>query len=462
MSKNSGIVVGNIVTPQGVLLGGAIVHQDGIITKILNSTQVVDHLASNVGSSIDATGKYILPGGIDAHVHCFSDPREGFRAATMSAAAGGITTIIDMPYDDGNPVNNLARVNQKISEIPGQAYVDVALHGTVAPGSFGSELQSMVDAGICGFKVSMFETDKNRFPRISNDELYEILKTSRAAGVVVGVHAEDGEIIGTMIETLVKAGQTEPIAHCLSRPPVSETVSIAAGVAIAEAAEAPFHIFHASLPESIDIVVAARERGADISVETCPHYLLFSGDDMNSLGARGKINPPLRSKESVEELWELLALGAVDMFTSDHAPWRLDKKSDAENIFNNSSGAPGVQLLYPILLSEGFAKGRLSLNRVAELMASGPANRFNLGHRKGHLAPGYDADFVVYDPNTQWTVSAEKQHSLAGWTPYEGREMLGKIEQTFLRGVCIAAEEELRSTAEVGIFIKGVSNGSIV
>lgn len=461
MSTGATVVLGDIVTPNGVVVNGALVIDQGTIVNILNLEELNNDQLISAGDVLDYTGKYILPGGIDAHVHSFSDPREGFVAATKSAAAGGVTTIIDMPYDDGKPVNNLPRVLEKIAEIPGNAFVDVALHGTVKPGNRGEVIPELVDAGICGFKVSMFETDPNRFPRISNDELYEILQTARDSGVTVGVHAEDGEIIASLIDQFTEQGLLDPIYHAKSRPPISELTSVAAGVEIALAAGAPFHIFHASLPESIDLISEANAKGANISVETCPHYLVFSEEDMEEYGSRLKINPPVRSAQQVEELWEKLANGQIDMFTSDHAPWRLDKKSDSTNIFKNASGAPGVQLLYPLLLSEGFGKGRISLGRVTELMASGPANRFNLGHRKGQLAVGFDADFVVFDPTLHWRATAENQHSLAGWTPYEGREMLGKIEATYLRGTLVASAEEIVTPEGIGEFVRG-ERGSIV
>jgi allantoinase len=415
-----------------MLSAGGMLVEDGRITGLFEAAAVPEPAP---GWEVhDVRGSYVLPGAVDAHVHCFSDRREGFAAATAAAAAGGVTTIIDMPFDQDAPVDEVEVLTRKIALIAGAAHVDVALHGTVRPGSAGDAIAALAAAGVCGFKVSLFETDPVRFPRIDNSDLLALLGRSRAAGLVVGVHAEDGEIIRGLVATAKAEGRTRPIDHCLTRPPVSETASVALGLMIARAAAAPFHIFHASLPETVALVSAARAAGDDVSLETCPHYLLFSQEDMAQLGPLGKINPPLRSPDRVTAMWELLAAGEIDMVTSDHAPWPMDRKSDRQDIFANASGAPGLQTLVPLLLSEGFSAGRVGLLRLAAVLAENPARRFNLGHRKGRLEVGLDADYVIFDPAARWTLTADNQLSNAGWTPYQGRRMAGQISQTVVRG----------------------------
>lgn len=446
------LIVGDIVTPQRVLTDGALLVEGEKILDVLDSGAVAA-LPAELPRE-DHRRKVIFPGGIDAHVHSFSDPGETFEASTKAAVAGGVTTIIDMPYDVPDPITTPELLATKIDLIGAQATGDVALHGTVAPGSNGSQILPLVNAGVCGFKVSMFETDRHRFPRLGMDELRESLLIGREAGVTIGVHAEDGEIIGALVASARAAGRTAPIDHCLTRPTESETVAVAAAVALAAATRAPFHIFHASTPETVALLSAARAAGADVTAETCPHYLVLDESMMDDLGALGKINPPLRSPAQVERNWQLLASGGYTMVTSDHAPWPREKKTKP-NIFDNSSGAPGVQTILPLILGRGWLEGRLSLLRCAEILAQAPAERFNLGHRKGALKPGMDADYVVFDPSGRTTITAETQYSRAGWTPYEGWTLAGSIERTVVRGATVYSDGQVQSSPGFGCFIEG-------
>jgi allantoinase len=426
------LVRGDIVTPAGVLIDGGLLVDGERIAAVLDAADAAQ-AADAAAETDDRRGHVIFPGAVDAHVHSFSDPGETFQASTRAAAAGGVTTIIDMPYDDPVPVTDPSVFAAKVERIAAEAAVDVALHGTVAPGSGGAQIGPLVAAGACGFKVSLFETDPRRFPRIGHGELRQCLDEGRRAGVVIGVHAEDGEIIGALVAGAKAAGRVRPIDHCRSRPTESETVAVAAGLQLAVATGAPFHIFHTSTPEAVALVRAARAAGADVTAETCPHYLVLDETDMDRLGAQAKINPPLRSPGQVEANWRLLAEGGYDMVTSDHAPWPLERKSQPAN-FDTASGAPGVQTLVPLILGEGWLKGRLTLSRCAQVLAENPARRFNLGHRKGALVAGADADYLVFDPSARTTISAATQLSRAGWTPYEGRTVPGAIVETVLRG----------------------------
>ncbi|MFT4212867.1 MAG: dihydroorotase family protein [Microbacterium sp.] len=446
------LVRGDVVTPTAVLRDGGLVVDGENIVETLAAREAQQ--ASAVMPVDDHRGAVLFPGVVDAHVHSYSDPGETFGAATRSAAAGGVTTIIDMPYDAFQPVNTRELLEQKAERIAELAVVDVALHGTVAPGTRGVEVAAMVDAGACGFKVSMFNTDPFRFPRIDNAELRDILLAGREAGVTIGVHAEDGEIIGALVAAAIAAGRTSPIDHCRSRPTESETIAVAAGAYLAAATGARFHVFHASTPETAAVLVAARAAGADVTSETCPHYLVVDETDMARLGARGKINPPLRAPAQVARNWELLAEGGFDMVTSDHAPWAIERKSKAV-IFDNASGAPGVQTLAPLILGEGWLGGRMGLLRCAQVLAENPASRFNLGHRKGRLAAGFDADYVVFDPRGRTVIRAEEQLSTAGWTPYEGVELAGSIVETVVRGRAVYRAGAVVAPAGAGSYVAG-------
>ncbi|QHC74671.1 dihydroorotase family protein [Rathayibacter sp. VKM Ac-2805] len=440
MTAGGTVVHGRVVTPGAVIEDGAVVVEDGRIAAVLGGREAARALAE-ASVVIGGAGMLVLPGAVDAHVHAFSEPAETFTAATSAAAAGGVTTILDMPYDAGSPVNTAAAVVAKRERLEREAVVDVALHGTVRPGDGARDVAGMIDEGVCGFKVSLFETDPIRFPRIPSDQLLEAFAIMAERGVRVGVHAEDGEIIGALVAAARAAGRTAPLDHVRSRPPVSETSSVALGLELASAAGVPFHIFHASLPGTVELVTASAARGLDATLETCPHYLVLTEDDMERLGALGKINPPLRTAEHARGMWEALADGRIGLVTSDHAPWPLAKKS-ADVIFDNASGAPGVQTLLPIVIGAGYLGGRLSLLRAAEVLATNPARAFGLGHRKGAIEMGLDADFAVVDPSGTTVIDDTPMLSTATWSPYAGMSFPGRLETTVVRGTPVFSRAE--------------------
>jgi allantoinase len=451
------VIFGNVVTPFGVLNGGGIGVLGGKIADIWPAGQVPKDSTSETWQ---CSGQWVLPGGIDAHVHCFSEVREGFAAATRAAAAGGVTTIIEMPYDAGSPVVSAELLAAKRERLRSEAVVDVALLGTIRKHGGLDEIARLADAGVCGFKLSLFETDPVRFPRIDDAELLEAFQRIRDTGLTVGVHAEDGEIINRLVGEYRSAEKTYPTAHCETRPPISETASVTLALEIAMAARARLHIYHASLPRSVELVHRYRNEGLDATAETCPHYMLLEESDMDELGARAKINPPLRDHTAREGLWRLLAEGSIDMVTSDHAPWRLDKKNESD-IFANASGAPGVQTLLPTLFSEGVAAGRIDISTFHRVVAEGPARAFGLYPRKGNLSPGADADIVIIDPHASWTVTPETLYSNAGWSPYEGWTLYGRIAKTLLRGRVVYDGSDVVGQAGRGEFIPPVSAGAL-
>lgn len=428
----SGVVRGRIVTPDRVIDDGAVVIEDGRISAVLEGDAAAAAIAG-AARVLGGPGLLVLPGAVDAHVHAFSEPTETFDGATAAAAAGGVTTIVDMPYDAGNPINTAAAVVGKRDRIRAEARVDVALHGTVRPRDGVHDIDGMIDEGVSGFKVSLFETDPVRFPRIPSDELLEAFTVMAARGVRVGVHAEDGEIISALVTAAKAAGRTAPIDHNRTRPPVSETTSVALGLEVAAAADVRFHIFHASLPDTVTLVTEKAAHGLDATLETCPHYLVLTEDDMGRLGPFGKINPPLRTADHAAGMWAALADGRIDMVTSDHAPWPLSKKGFPE-IFDNASGAPGVQTLVPIVVGAGYFEGRLSLLRTAAVLATNPARAFGIDHRKGAIAVGLDADFVVIDPAGTTEIDEMRMYSTATWSPYSGMSFPGLIHSTIVRG----------------------------
>lgn len=447
------IVFGNAVMPDGVLYDHAVWVQHGKIERITKAEAVTDEDLENAGQVVHAEGRYVMPGAVDAHVHCYSALNEGFLNASRSAAAGGVTTIIEMPYDATGMICTLDSFEEKKRRLEAESVVDMAMLVTIHKQDGYDDIRSLAAAGACGFKVSMFNTDSFRFPRIDDGQLLDSFAVIAETGVPVGVHAEIDEIVRRYIEKYKDQGN-DPRVHCWSRPKVSESTAALTVLELAHATGAKLHLYHCTFPRVFELVDYYRSQGVQVTAETCTHYLMFSEEDMPRLKGRGKINPPLRSPEDVEGLWELAKSGSIDLITSDHAPWPLEKKNDDTNIFNNASGAPGVEQLLPVLYSEGVAKGRLSMNDLVRLLCEKPASVFGLGHRKGKIKPGYDADLVILDPAASGILDERQLHSSAGWSPYHGMEMRGKVTHTFVRGsLAYDADNDKFAEAGYGQFI---------
>ncbi|MGD0982618.1 MAG: amidohydrolase family protein [Acidimicrobiales bacterium] len=381
---------------------------------------------------IDVGTAYLLPGGIDCHVHSGSTTAEGIRALTAAAAAGGVTTVIDMPYDVAAPVVSPEILAAKRAKVLAEALVDVALLGTVRPGTGGVDVGPLVEAGAVGFKLSLFGTDPHRFPRIPDDQFLEVLAAIHEHGSVACVHAENEEIIKPLLARARESGDASPIDHCRSRPPVSETQAVLTALEYARETKAPLHLCHLSLARSVDLARSYAAEGLRVSTETCPHYLCFSEDDMERQRGRLKINPPLRPATEVARLWERLSGGGIDVVASDHAPWPLSEKTRPA-IFDNHSGAPGTETLVTVLAAGLLDRGQ-DLNTLPHLVAAAPARIFGISHVKGSLMPGMDADIMAFDPGRPFTLDERQLHSNAGWSPYHGMAFPGRVILTVSRG----------------------------
>jgi allantoinase len=444
------IVKGNLVLPHDVLEDAAVGVKDGVIVGLYKNEE-----APAAKNSVDASGRFVFPGGVDAHVHSYSDPEETFDHATPAAAAGGVTTIVEMPYDRIGKVCTAQLFDEKIERVKSRAKVDVALLATIEKEGQLENVAPLVKRGAVGFKLSLTEADPVRFPRIEDDVLFEALQEIGRHGVPVGFHAENDAILTHLIKKFRKEGKTHPKAHCDSRPPVTETLAVLKLLEMAYWIDVKLHLYHISHPRSIELVEIYKDYGADVTVETCPHYLLLNYDDMDRLKAYAKINPPMRKKEEVEMMWDFLKCGLIDMVTSDHGPWPYESKQ-AANIFDNPSGSPGVETLFPLMFSEGVMKRDIHPVFLSELLCENPAKRFNVFPRKGQIALGADADFTLIDPAVEWTIRAENMHSHAGWTPFDGMKVTGKIIQTILRGQTIYDGNEVLAEPGYGQFVPAI------
>jgi len=409
-------ISGRILTPSGSTSRAGLTIRGGRIVEI----------GAPARGELDYGDALLLPGAVDVHVHTRSYAHEGIERCTLAAAAGGVTTIVDMPYDDAGPIDSLAAFDAKVHDVEREAHIDVGLWATVPPRGPIEDVQALLDAGAAAFKLSTFETHPERFPRIPDGQLLAAFTAIAAAGGLAGVHAENDEIVRAGIARERAAGGEsgwrgrDPIAHARSRPPVAEHEAIGRCLEFARATGVRLHVCHVSTPRGVQLVLAARAEGVDVSAETCPHYLLLDESELVRRGGEAKINPPLRAAP--------LPVAGIDLISSDHVGWPRERKLGAD-IFALASGAPGVELIVPLV------HDALGAAELVRLVSEAPARRFGLWPRKGTLAPGADADVLVLDPDAEWTIDPAALITPAGWSPYAGRRVRGRVLAAFSRGV---------------------------
>jgi allantoinase len=351
-----------------------------------------------------------------------------------------------MPYDDAEgPVDSLAAFEAKVGDVERQAVVDVALWATVPPRGPIDDVPALVRAGAAAFKLSTFETHPRRFPRIPDGQLLAAFTAIARAGGLAGVHAENDEIVRAGIAAEQAAGHgSDPLAHARSRPPVAEHEAIARCLELARVSGVRLHVCHVSTPRGLQLVAQARQTGVDVSAETCPHYLLYDETELVRRGGEAKINPPLRAAP--------LPADGLDLISSDHVGWPPERKHGPD-IFGLAAGAPGVELIVPLVHD---ALGAAALVR---LVSEGPARRFGLWPRKGRLAPGADADVVVLDPAAEWEIDPASLVSAAGWSPYAGRRVSGRVLAAFSRGVQVWDGRDVLTAPGHGAFVPAATAG---
>lgn len=416
---------------------------------------------------LDAAGRFVLPGGIDAHTHLDMplddevSSADDFESGTIAAAMGGTTAIVD--YATQTRGGSLAAaLDAWHAKASGRAVIDYGFHMIVSDfrPDVERELDAMVAAGVPSFKL--FMAYPNRL-MLDDGAIFRTLLRARDNGGLVCLHAENGHVIEVLVERARAAGHTAPRFHAETRPARAEAEAVHRGAALAEIAGASIFIVHLSSAEALEEVERARDRGVDLFAETCPQYLCLSAeryDEPDFAGARYVMSPPLRDASSQTPLWRGLAAGSIQTVATDHCPFRLADKARGRDDFSRiPNGAPGIETRLVLLWDEGVRTGRLSMNQFVEVTATAPARLFGLGPKKGSIAVGSDADLVLWDPERTTTLSATTHHSRADYNPYEGREVVGGPEAVLVRGEIVVDRGRFVGRPGAGRFLARAPRG---
>lgn len=415
-----------VLTPEGVR-AALIEVRDGRIVALHAHDAPPAALAI-----IDVGDDVVMPGLVDTHVHVNEPGRtawEGFASATRAAAAGGVTTLLDMPLNSIPATVSRAGFASKQSAAQGQCHVDVGFLGGVVPGR-EREIAGLADAGVLGFKCFLSPSGVDEFPCVGESELAAALPGIARLGAVLMAHAESPAVLAAAPAPLATRHYAE---YAASRPAAAETAAIALFLRLAQAHGARVHVVHVSSAESLPLIAAARANGVRVTAETCPHYLHFAAGDVPEGATEYKCAPPIRSAADRNALWAALADGTLDLVVSDHSPCPPAMKQRESGDFMAAwGGIASLQLGLPVVWSGMRTRG-LPIERLAHWMCEAPARLAGLS-RKGRLAPGADADLVVWSPERTFTVRGSALHHRHPLTPYEGATLHGVVQASYLRG----------------------------
>jgi allantoinase len=442
------VVTGTIVTAGEVIAHGYVAIRGQAIAAIGTgepppAATVTDH-----------TGKLVFPGLVDGHMHTSSALGwPGIEHATRSAAAGGVTTVVDMPYDTPQSTTSAAVLADKIAWVERTAHVDMALYGTIKKSGGVDAIAELAQGGISAFKLSTYEYDAVRFPRIDHPTMVAAFAEIAKTGLPVAVHNEDQELVEKLTAEARAAGNTSPIWHCRTRPPLAETMADLEIFEIGLMTGAHVHIAHSSVARGFAIAEDFRNQGGQATGEACIQYLCMTEDDIVRLAGLGKCNPPFRTAAEVERMWQALVENKIAYVSTDHAPWPLDRKQDPD-IFNCGAGLTGMQSFAPLMYTLLEERG-LSPTLVATYCAERTAKLHGLWPKKGAIRLGFDADLLVMEKasyNFDQAIIVDRPETR--WSPYHGRPMRGRVVETILRGQTIWNGTTVTGKPGDGQFVK--------
>lgn len=431
---------GMIATENEIFRGDILIDGEKIIG-------IGSDISTDGAEIIDASGKYVLPGAVDVHTHMDLDVGmaraiDDFYDGTVAAACGGTTTIVDHMAFGPKDCSLWHQVNEYHRLADGNAVVDYGFHGVIQHPVTADRLGELAEIkekeGISSFKVYMTYDFG-----LTDDELFNVLRAAKEAGIVITVHCENHGILTQLRKEFIEEGHGEAKYHPLSRPPRCEAEAVNRMIHLAAVAgDAPLYIVHLSSAEGLHEVLRARaEHRPNLGVETCTQYLILTDREYEDPveGLKAIMSPPLRKDQDREELWQALADGTIDTVATDHCPFhfregKAEKQYGKDDFTKCPNGAPGVQERLMLLFSEGFMKGRISLPQVVKYSSSNPCRMFGLYPQKGSFEPGTDADIVIIDPEKKTLINKEYIRGASDYSCYEGMELEGRIDNVFLRG----------------------------
>jgi dihydropyrimidinase len=425
---------GTIVTATDQYRGDVLIDDETIAAVGTKLDVPVDRI-------LDATDRYVIPGGIDVHTHLDMPfggtvSADDFETGTIAAAFGGTTTIVDFAIQDyGKSLREAWETWMAKAE--GKAVIDYGFHMIMREFTpeLGREMGDLVREGVSSFKLFM------AYPGVfmmDDASIFRAMQRSGEIGATICMHAENGGVIDVLVKQALARGETAPKYHALTRPARAEAEATHRAIAMAEIADVPVYIVHLSAAEALQMVTEARDRGVPAYAETCPQYLFLSYDNYEEPGFGGAkyvMSPPLRAKETQDELWRGLVTNDLQLVATDHCPFCMKEKELGKDDFSKiPNGAPGIETRVSLLFDGGVKADRISLNRWVELCATAPAKIFGMFPKKGTIAPGSDADIVLFDPKRQTTLGKKTLHMNVDYSPYEGRRVTGAAETVLSRG----------------------------
>jgi dihydroorotase len=435
MNGDLAIVGGTIVTPEASF-EGTVEIRDGRIHAITSSTS-----PGHDTEVLDARGLHVLPGIIDTHVH-FREPgltyKEDFGTGSTAAVMGGVTTIVDMP-NTIPPTSTVEAFRFKRGVGEEKSYVDFGILAVILQDSL-DQILDLAAEGVTGYKIFMGPTVGGLLPP-DDGAMIDALELVARTGKRCSFHAENHEVIHHLTEKFQGEGRKDPYAHVDARPVVSSLEAVGRAGLFAKTTGARMHIMHESSNEVCDLVKLLRADGVDVTVETAPHYLLFTAEDMDRLGVLLKINDPIRYRKDSDRLWDELLAGTINMIATDHSP-HLPEEKFKDDIWEAIPGFPGVETSVRLLLDQ-VNKGRLTLNQYVRVASENPARVWGMYPKKGSMQIGTDADFTIVDMQQTGVIRAEDLHSKGKYTPFEGVETVGLPVHTVIRGHVQMADREL-------------------
>lgn len=438
---------GNIVTTDSIIQGDIAINE-GKIKEISFGT----NLNAKALREINAEGQHILPGLIDTHVH-FNEPGrtewEGVHTGSRSLAAGGVTTYFDMPLNSTPPTINKENLELKRACTEEKSIVNYRFWGGLVPENI-EDLKELHENGVIGFKAFMSPSGIVDFNHVDDITIFKGMSEIASIGSLLAVHAESTTICDQLAEEKQRQNKTSAKDFVDSRPIISEIEAVRRIISYAEATGCKLHVVHASSRKVVEIINEAKQKGLDITVETCPHYLSLTLKDLEEKGGVAKCCPPLRDEQEVEQLWEAIANGEIDVIASDHSPAPADMKTVVDgDYFGAWGGISGAQSTLNIMLTEGHFNRQLSLEKIVELTSTNPAKLFGLYPQKGAISVNSDADFAIVDLNESFELKQEDLFYRHKQSPYIGKEFKGKVTTTIVNGQVVFENGNITSVEKV-------------